>query len=114
MVKEELGNENIKKTIEKNHQRRKAETLEREEERMQRFRYEYFIVNIGSAAFRGYGGSIKKTTTSAATSGTLYKIYGCGYMMPKGTTTEALDIAAFVDLDPDILIPLESTVIYQN
>ena len=56
----------------------------------------------------------KKTTTSAATSGTLYKIYGCGYMMPKGTTTEALDIAAFLDLDPDILIPLESTVIYQN
>ena len=35
-------------------------------------------------------------------------------MMPKGTTTEVLDIAAFVDLDPDILIPLESTVIYQN
>ena len=91
-----------------------ADTLEREEERMQRFRYEYFIVNIGSAAFRGYGGSVKKTTTSASTSGTLYKIYGCGYMMPKGTTTEALDIAAFVDLDPDILIPLESTVIYQN
>ena len=91
-----------------------ADTLQREEERMQRFRYEYFIVNIGSAAFRGYGGSVKKTTTSAATSGTLYKIYGCGYMMPKGTTTEALDIAAFLDLDPDILIPLESTVIYQN
>ena len=82
-----------------------ADILEREEERMQRFRYEYFIVNIGSADFRGYGGSIKNNT-SAATSGTLYKIYGCGYMMPKGTTTEALDIAAFVDLDPDILIPI--------
>ena len=89
-------------------------TLEKEEERMKRFRYEYFIANIGSASFRGFGGSIKKTTTSATTSGTLYKIYGCGYMMPKDTSSETLAMEDFIKLDPEILIPLESTVVYQN
>ena len=39
------------------------EALEREEEHMQRFRYEYIIVNIGSAAYKGFGSSLKKTTT---------------------------------------------------
>jgi len=90
-----------------------AEALEREEERMQRFRYEFIIVNIGSAAYKGFGASIKKTTTTAQNVGTLYKIYGCGYMMPKGTAvTQTLD--EFMDEDPDILIPLEGTAVYAN
>ena len=92
--------------------RASATALEKEEERMKRFRYEYFIVNIGSAAFRGFGGSVKKTTTSATTSGTLYKIYGCGYMMPKDTSSETLAMEDFIKLDPEILIPLESIVIF--
>jgi hypothetical protein len=33
-----------------------------EEERMEKFRYEFFIVNIGSASYRGSGSSVKKTS----------------------------------------------------
>ena len=80
---------------------------------MQRFRYEYIIVNIGSAAYKGYGSSLKKTTTTVQTTGTIYKIYGCGYMMPRDTdVTQTLD--EFMDVDPDILIPLEGTAVYAN
>ena len=90
-----------------------AETLAREEEHMQRFRYEFIIVNIGSAAYKGFGSSLKKTTTTVQTTGTIYKIYGCGYMMPRGTdVTQTLD--EFMDVDPDILVPLEGTAVYAN
>ena len=90
-----------------------AEALEREEEHMQRFRYEFIIVNIGSAAYKGYGSSIKKTTTTVQTTGTIYKIYGCGYMMPRNTDV-AQTLDEFMDVDPDILIPLEGTTVYAN
>jgi len=90
-----------------------AETLAREEEHMQRFRYEFIIVNIGSAAYKGFGSSLKKTTTTVQTTGTIYKIYGCGYMMPKGTDlTQTRD--EFMAVDPDILVPLEGTAVYAN
>ena len=90
-----------------------AETLAREEEHMQRFRYEFIIVNIGSAAYKGFGSSLKKTTTTVQTTGTIYKIYGCGYMMPRGTNvTQTLD--EFMDVDPDILVPIEGTAVYAN
>ena len=84
-----------------------AEALEREEEHMQRFRYEYIIVNIGSAAYKGFGSSLKKTTTTVQTTGTIYKIYGCGYMI--ASTADADDFE-----DPDIIIPLESVVVLTN
>ena len=82
-------------------------TLENEETHMQRFRYEYFSVNIGSATYRGAGSSLKKTTTNVQTSGSAYKIYGCGYMMPRDADSDEFD-------DPDILIPLESVVVLSN
>ena len=72
---------------------------------MQRFRYEYFITNIGPAEYRGAGSSIKKTATNAQTSGTAYKIYGCGYMLPVGAVATA---------DPDILVPLETVIVLSN
>ena len=74
---------------------------------MQRFRYEYFITNIGSATFRGAGSSLKKTSTNAQTSGTAYRIYGCGFMMPRGTDLIEFD-------DPNILVPLETVVVLSN
>jgi len=92
---------------------KRTETLDNEEERMQRFRYEYIIVNIGSAAYKGYGSSLKKTTTTVQTTGTIYKIYGCGYMMPRGTDVSQT-LVEFMDVDPDILIPLEGTAVYAN
>jgi hypothetical protein len=74
---------------------------------MQRFRYEYFITNIGSAEYRGAGSSLKKTSTSSQASGTAYKIYGCGYMMPHGAGINDFN-------DPDIMVPLETVVILSN
>ena len=82
-----------------------AEQIANEQIHMQRFRYEYFAVNIGSAAYRGGGASLKKTTTTAQTSGTAYRIYGCGYMMPR-------EEAGFDN--PDILVPLETVVVLSN
>ena len=83
------------------------EILENEETHMQRFRYEYFYVNIGSAPYKGTGTSLKKSTTNAQSLGTAYKIYGCGYMMPKNTDADEFD-------NPDILIPLETVVVLSN
>ena len=82
-----------------------AEQITNEQTHTQRFRYEYFAVNIGSAAYRGGGASLKKTTSTAQTSGTAYRIYGCGYMMPK-------EEAGFDN--PDILVPLETVVVLSN
>jgi type II secretory pathway pseudopilin PulG len=83
----------------------KPDIIANEQTHMQRFRYEYFAVNIGSAAYRGGGSSLKKTTTTTQTSGTAYRIYGCGYMMPK-------EEAGFDN--PDILVPLETVVVLSN
>ena len=78
-------------------------TLEQDKEKeyLNRFRFEYFSINAGSKTFKGAGQSIKKTSTNVQRKGTAYKIYGCGYLMPKGDTGYE---------DPEILIPLESVV----
>ena len=83
------------------------EDIVREIEYMERFRYEYFITNIGAAEYRGAGSSLKKTSTNAQTSGTAYKLYGCGYMMPNGADSGEFE-------DPDILVPLETVVVLSN
>ena len=83
------------------------EILAKEREYMERFRYEYFITNIGAAEYRGAGSSIKKTSTNAQTSGTAYKVYGCGYLMPSGASPTDFD-------DPDILVPLETVIVLSN
>ena len=79
-------------------------TLEQEKEKeyLNRFRFEYFAINAGSKTFKGAGQSIKKTSTNVQRQGTAYKIYGCGYLMPKGDAGYE---------DPEILIPLESVVV---
>ena len=79
-------------------------TLEQDKEKeyLNRFRFEYFSINAGSKTFKGAGQSIKKTSTNVQRKGTAYKIYGCGYLMPKGDTGYE---------DPEILIPLESVVV---
>ena len=50
---------------------------------------------------------MKKTTTTTQTSGTAYRIYGCGYMMPRGSGSDEFD-------NPDILVPLETVVVLSN
>jgi len=81
-----------------------------EEARMKKFRFEYFIVNIGHASFKGEGSSIAKGATITTSTGVAYKIYGCGMMMPDEDSTY-LDDEGNVETNPDILIPLESTIV---
>ena len=83
------------------------EQIAQEREFLQRFRYEWFSVNIGSAPFTGTGSSIKKTTTNTQRQGTAYRIYGCGYMMASNANADEFE-------DPDIIIPLESVVVLTN
>ena len=84
-----------------------ATVIEKEKEYMERFRYEYFITNIGAATYRGAGSSLKKTTTNVQASGTAYRIYGCGFMMPSGAGLDEDD-------NPNIMVPLETVVVLSN
>ena len=100
-----------------------ADTIQKEKAHMDRFRYEYFIVNIGTANFRGAGASLKKTTTNTQSSGTAYRIYGCGYMMDKSDSKSSAEINSgftaegWAEIDgkrPDILVALETVVVVSN
>ena len=68
---------------------------------LERFKYEYFIVNVGSASYRGTGSSVAKTSSSDLdATGTAYKVYACGmYYNNIG------------DTKPDIIVPLESLIV---
>ena len=66
----------------------------REETRMKKFQYQYFLTRIGSAPFKGYGTSIKKDATDAGNDGMAYRIYGCGNFD-----------------NGKIIVPLESTLV---
>ena len=76
---------------------KREDAFEKEEEFIQRFRYEFFSVNSGSSVFKGSGMSLKKTSTTTQKKGTAYKVYGCGIM---GNAN-----------NPEILVPLEKIVI---
>ena len=78
-------------------------------EYLSRYRYEFFSINAGTSKFKGAGTSLKKTATNAQRQGTAYRIYGCGYLMPRG-----MDEGDFLTTDPEILIPLESLVILSS
>ncbi|MDC1163004.1 pilus assembly protein PilZ [Candidatus Pelagibacter sp.] len=77
---------------------------DKEIKHMKRYRWEFFVINVGRSTFKGAGTSLKKTSTNAQQQGNAYKLYGCGYLMPKGTELTDID-------DPEILIPLETLVI---
>ena len=77
---------------------------DKEIEHMKRYRWEFFVINVGRSTFKGAGTSLKKTSTNAQQQGNAYKLYGCGYLMPKGSALTDID-------DPEILIPLETLVI---
>ena len=40
--------------------------------------YEYFMVNVGNAAYQEAGSSMSKGSLDAETTGTAYKVYACG------------------------------------
>ena len=77
---------------------------DKEIEHMKRYRWEFFAINVGRSTFKGAGTSLKKTSTNAQRQGNAYRLYGCGFLMQKGTALTDIN-------DPEILIPLETLVI---
>ena len=61
---------------------------------MKRYTYEYFMVNVGNAAYQEAGSSMSKGSVDAETTGTAYKVYACGIYNRN-----------------DIIIPLESIIV---
>ena len=76
--------------------------IEKEEAYLKRYEYEYFMVNVGTAPYKGTGSSIKKTSSDTGSSGTAYKLYACGmfYGKPGAGDTNHNGVA-------QIIIPLE-------
>ena len=72
-----------------------------EQDYLNSFEYEYFIVRIGEAPYEGFGMSIKKGSTDSELDGVAFRIYGCGIYRGNG--------AIFVK--DEIIVPLESVVI---
>ena len=50
----------------------------KEAEKLYNYFYEFFVIRIGAAPFRGTGSSIKKGSTDKGNDGMAYRIYGCG------------------------------------
>jgi len=69
-----------------------------EAKKLQFYYYEFFLIQIGAAPFRGYGSSIKKGATDTGNDGMAYRIFGCGIKAGKNVADR-------------IIISLESTVV---
>ena len=80
----------------------------KEQSYMNRYRFEFFSVNAGVRIFKGEGFSVKKGSTGQeGRRGTVFKIYGCGYFMPKNAGDNEYD-------NPEILIPLETIIVVSS
>jgi len=70
-------------------------TEQEEADKLKKYFYEFFLVQIGAAPFRGYGSSIKKGATDTGNDGMAYRVFGCGIRAG----------------DDRMIISLESTVV---
>jgi len=90
----------------------KANSIAKKEvQYLKRFEYEFFVINVGAAAYQGSGASVAKTTSGSGSQGTAYKIYACGIFYGKSE-----DDADDADAKPhngniEILIPLETIIV---
>lgn len=84
------------------------EEIKREEKYLKRYVYEYFMVNVGTAPYKGTGSSIKKTSSDTGSSGTAYKLYACGMFYGKSVDDSNHNGV------PQIVIPLESLIVMPN
>ena len=66
----------------------------KEQNRLSKFKYQYFLTQIGPAPFKGTGESIKAGATDTGKDGMAYRIFGCGIF----------------DNDK-IIVPLESIIV---
>ena len=80
-----------------------GEQIQKEKDFLERFRYEFFSINVGTATYYGSGASIKKKSSDSQSQGTAYKIYACGIM----TESKSSNVA-------EIIIPLESLIVMPN
>ena len=76
----------------------------KEVEYLRRFEYEFFITNVGPAAYKGSGSSVAKATSSSSSQGTAYKIYACGIFYGKSADS-------IHNGEIEILIPLETVIV---
>ena len=76
------------------------DAIEKEKDRLKKFKYEFFSVNSGTSMYKGSGVSLKKTSGTTQRQGTAYRIYGCGML---GNVNK-----------PQILIPLETLVVLSH
>jgi hypothetical protein len=66
----------------------------KEQNRLSKFKYQYFLTQIGPAPFKGTGESIKAGATDTGRDGMAYRIFGCGIFS-----------------DDKIIVPLESIMV---
>ena len=85
------------------------EQIKKEEKYLKRYEYEYFMVNVGTAPYKGTGSSIKKTSSDTGSSGTAYKLYACGIFYGK-SDDESINHNGVAQ----IIIPLESLIVMPN
>ena len=52
--------------------------IKKEKEYLDKYYFEYFITQVGAAAFRGSGVSIKKGANNTGNNGMAYRVYACG------------------------------------
>ena len=83
------------------------EIAEKEVKYLRRFEYEFFVINVGSAAYRAEGSSIATNTSNVDTQGTAYKIYSCGIFYGK-------DDDNINDGNAQLIIPLENLIVMPN
>ena len=50
----------------------------KEAEDLQAYFFEYFVIRLGDATYRGMGSSIKKKQQQSGKNGMAYRVYGCG------------------------------------
>jgi len=76
----------------------------KEAEYLQRYFYEFFVIRIGSAPFRGFGTSVKKGATNNSADGMAYRIFACGIFNADNVTNSN-------NSKKRVVVPLESIVV---
>ena len=91
-----IGQGNYRDFISNNIINHDLDTADRtkEQNRLSKFKYQYFLTQIGPAPFKGTGESIKAGATDSGTDGMAYRVFGCG-----------------VFDDDKIIVPLESIMV---
>ena len=79
------------------------DALDREQESIRIYYYEFFSVSSGTSEYKGTGVSLKKGSGAAQRKGTAYKIYGCGMM---GDINDPNN--------PEIIVPLETLIVLSH